>query len=106
MKTPPPWIGGQIGYGETNNTLSWLGSCATSPKRSRKYPPSGLRNASVSEMTASERALWRDRIAPGSWKNARNNPPRLARSGESPKKALKVAPLKMKKKCDHKRGSS
>src|SRR5229473_2917185 len=106
MKTPPPWTGGQMGYGETKRTFSRSGSAGNAMKRSRKYPPNGLRNASVSEIVASARARKREASAPGNWQNARHNPVRLGRSGESPKIRLKIAPANVKTKCEHRRGHS
>src|SRR5260370_35398042 len=106
MKTPRAWTGGEIGYGETKRTFSRSGSTGNGMDRSRKYPPSGLRNASVSGMVARARARKREASARGNWQNARHNAARLALSGESPKIKLKIAPANVKTKCAHRRGHS
>src|SRR5215204_5689321 len=99
MNTPPPCVGGQIGYGDTNNTESWSGSGGSASNRSRKYPPRGRRNASVSLTAERERATQRARIAAGNCAAARNNPAKFARSGDSPITVLTIASAHDAMKC-------
>src|SRR6516225_7748347 len=98
MKTPPPWIGGQIGYGETKSTLSFLGCAGRTSKVSRKCPPCVRRNASRSEMCESDRARRRARMAKGRLKVARAMPAKLERSGDSMKSQASIAVAHVKKK--------
>src|SRR5580704_3272024 len=91
MKTPPPCTGGQIGYGETNSTFKRSGFVGKFEKISRKWPPKGLRKASVSLTAASLFAPIREPIACGSCSVARTMPGKLARSGESPNHQLSIA---------------
>src|ERR1700728_4028894 len=99
MKTPPPWVGGQIGYGETNSTRSGSACGGSGTNTSRKQPPRGLRNASVSEIVANLRALIRDATARGSWSVALAMPEKFARSGESPNSQLSIAFAQVNQKC-------
>src|ERR1051325_6325227 len=97
MKTPPPWTVGQIGYGETNNTRKR--SSSRFAKVSRKWPPRGRREASVSEIVANARAGEGETGARGSRSKPRPMPEKLALSGESPNTQLNTAPAQAKKKC-------
>src|SRR6478736_4226256 len=97
-------MGGQIGYGETNNTRK--GDPSSVSNVSRKYPPSGRRKASESEMAASRSACAREAIAPGSCSVARAIPPKLDRSGESPPSQLSSAPAHDDRKFARKRRHS
>src|SRR5580704_15133397 len=106
MNTPPPCTGGQIGYGETNITFNGSGFVRELEKASRKCPPRGLLNASVSVTLARFLARIRDAIAAGSCSAARATPAKLARSGESPNNQLNIAFAHVNQKCDVKRCQS
>src|SRR6185312_5439486 len=98
MNTPPPWVGGQIGYGETNSTRGRSGCRSSGEKRSWKIAGRERRKTSVSETALSERARQREPVAPKICAAARRKPRAFVRPGAFPDQPLTIEPANAKTK--------